>query len=125
MGLANLQRYLSKSLFLLLLPAVMWLFLNASVNRHIHFLSDGYIISHAHPYEKSPSGPIPFEKHDHTKTELFLLSLISYPASLVALFFFSGLFFNSFYRILKINSNHPEPFMEYYQVNNYHAPPLP
>ena len=125
MGLTNLQRHLSKNLFLLLLPAVMWLFLNASVNRHIHVLPEGCIISHAHPYERTPSGSIPSETHDHTKTELFLLSLVSNPASLVTILFFLGLFFNIFYRILKINYNHPEPVMEYYRLNNYHAPPLP
>lgn len=124
MGFKNLQRHLSENLFFLLLPAVIWLFLNASINRHFHLLPDGCIISHAHPYEKNPSGPIPFAKHDHTKTELFLLSLISDPASLLTILFFSGLFFSIFYRILKINSNHPEPAMEYYRVNNYHAPPF-
>ena len=124
MGFKNLQWHLSENLFLLLLPAVIWLFLNASVNRHIHLLSSGCIISHAHPYEKTPSDPIPFAKHDHTKTELFLLSLISNPVLWVTILFFSGLFLTFFYRIVKINSNHPEPAREYYRVNNYHAPPF-
>ena len=124
MGLSNLQQYASKSLFLLLLPAVIWLFLNASVNQHIHVLQNGNIISHAHPYEKTSSGSFPSETHHHTKSQLYWLSFISDPASQVITLFFLGLFYNTVFRILKIRYSHPEPVREYYQVNNYHAPPV-
>jgi hypothetical protein len=125
MGFTKLQRQLAKSLFLFLLPAVIWLFVNASINWHVHILPGGYMISHAHPYKKAPSGSFPFERHDHTRAELVLFSLISDPVAHIVILFFSGLCLISVLRIVKTRDHFTEPAREYFQVNNYHAPPFP
>ena len=70
-----------KTMFLLLMPAVVWLFVNATVNRHSHLLAGGYIISHAHPFPKVPLDSGPDKSHQHSEKELFFLSLISDPVT--------------------------------------------
>jgi hypothetical protein len=118
-----IERELSKSILLLFLPAVIWLFVNATVNRHNHSLSEDYIISHAHPYDKSPSGANPAGSHDHNEAELFLISLISDPAATATIIFLLLLFLIAGYQLLKIHSHLPVMVKELYQVRNYHAPP--
>jgi 4-amino-4-deoxy-L-arabinose transferase-like glycosyltransferase len=125
MGFTRLHRRLKESLFLLLLPAVMWLFINASVNMHFHILANGYIIEHAHPYKKDPSGSMPFQTHHHSRAELILFSLFSNPVANFVILIFAGLCLFSVSRILNPHYRFIEPAREYFQVNNYHAPPLP
>jgi len=108
---------------LLLLPAVMWLFFNATVNRHTHYLSDGNVIIHAHPFAESGLGTS--QLHRHTKRELLLLSFFSELATTILLLLFLKPFLLALPQILRVRNNHPEPAREYYQVKNYHAPPFP
>ena len=82
-----ISRVLSKSFILLLLPGLLWLFINATVNKHNHYLSGDYIISHAHPYDKTPSNPTPFGSHHHSGAELFLLSFVSDPLTTTSIVF--------------------------------------
>ncbi|MBA7537040.1 hypothetical protein ES705_29306 [subsurface metagenome] len=118
-----IERELSKSILLLFLPAVIWLFVNATVNRHNHSLSEDYAISHAHPYDKSPSGADSEGSHHHNEAELFLISLISDPAATTIIIFLLLLFLIADYQLLKIHSHLPVTVKELYQVRNYHAPP--
>ena len=118
-----MRRDLSKYLFILLLPAVIWLFINATVNRHNHSLSEDYIVSHAHPYDKSPSGADPEGSHHHNEAELFLISLISDPAATATIVFLLLLFLIAVYQVFNIHSHLPVTVRELYQVRNYHAPP--
>jgi len=50
--------------------------LNGIVFRHAHRLSNGTIITHAHPY-KASNQKTPFQPNDHTTKELFLLDNFS------------------------------------------------
>lgn len=119
-----MRRDLSKYLFILLLPAVIWLFINATVNRHNHYLSEGYIISHAHPYDKTPSNQDPRGSHHHNEAELFLISLISDSATTATIIFLLFLFLIAVYQVFNIHSHLPVTVQEFYQVRNYHAPPV-
>ena len=119
-----MKKDLLKILLLFLLPAVLWLFVNASINRHNHYLSGGYIISHAHPYEKSPTSPDPGNKHHHSGIELFLLSFISDPDSTGAIVFILVLFLLAIIQLLSYRHELVVPVREHYQVRNYHAPPF-
>lgn len=119
MALRNLSRYLT----LLLIPAVAWLFINATVNRHCHYLSDGYIISHAHPYDKTPAEQGPIRAHHHSEKELFLLSLVSDPATTAPIVFLLVLFLMAVMELLWFRYNLSTPVRSLYQVRNYHAPP--
>ena len=51
------------------------LLLNGMVFRHAHRLSDGKIITHAHPYK--PVGDSPYQSNSHTTNELYILDLIT------------------------------------------------
>lgn len=118
-----MKRDLSKHFLLLLLPAVVWLFINATVNKHIHYLSGGSIISHAHPYHKTPSNPDPPGPHQHNGLELFLLSLVSDPAATTSIVFLLLLFLLAVMLMFKPHFEVMAPTRNLYQVRNYHAPP--
>jgi hypothetical protein len=108
-------------IFLLLVPAVTWLFMNAAVNRHDHYMSDGYVISHAHPYEKTPADPL--QSHQHSGTELFLLSLICDPFATTSVIFVLVLFLLAVMQLFRYLYDVSVPIRSLYQVRNYHAPP--
>ena len=112
-------------MILLLLPAVMWLFFNTAVNRHIHILSDGFVISHSHPFANKLSDSSPLQTHQHTEKELLLLGIFS----AVVFSFITLLILRSYLQIypqkFKIRLIHREPVRKYFQVHHYHAPPLP
>ena len=107
------------------MPAVIWLFVNATVNRHSHLLAGGYIITHAHPFDRIPADQGPYKSHDHSEKGLFFLSLISDPAAPLATIAVFSFLCALTRRIFKMNLYYPLPFKEYYQVHNYHAPPFP
>jgi hypothetical protein len=113
-----------KGLTLLVLPAVAWLFINATVNRHHHVTSDGHFFYHAHPYNKTSSVPAGPASHHHNDEDIILLSLLSDPAFslILALGFFGIIQVGS--RMFRTSLNHEEPAREYYQVYHYHAPPV-
>jgi len=64
-----------KYLFVLVFPAVCFLFYNTAINIHSHQLN-GSIITHAHPFEKNSESSTPFQSHHHNSTELFLLDKV-------------------------------------------------
>ncbi|MBL7113747.1 MAG: hypothetical protein ISS19_17540 [Bacteroidales bacterium] len=116
------RRILSKSQLLLLMPAVMWLFTNALINTHYHYLSDGQVISHAHPYNKTTNQGSPFKSHQHSKTQLIFLSIIDKSDVVIAGFIILGLLSAG---ISQINIFPPSetPVKVCYQVHHYRGPP--
>lgn len=65
---------MKKIIPLLLVLPMLWLFHNRMANWHFHELSNGIIIEHAHPYEKSPGTSS--ENHQHSAFEFLLLDLL-------------------------------------------------
>ena len=59
----------------LLLVSIGMFIVNNVVFLHTHKLSNGKILVHAHPYNKSQDSA-PFKKHNHTSKELFQISQI-------------------------------------------------
>ena len=113
----------SYHLILILLPAVVWLFFNTTVNRHIHVLSDGYVISHSHPIAKTQAGSNPLNTHQHTKKEVLLLSLFSgFVFSIISLLVVRP-FLHTYPQIVRFRYGHYEPARKYFCVYHYHAPP--
>jgi hypothetical protein len=106
--------------WLILLPIVCWLFINGTVNRHVHLLPDGCMVSHSHPLSKSSdAGP----NHEHSKKELLIFSLISNPDATAANTCVlipapSGLLITPV-KLLQ----EQQVVREHYEVRNYHAPP--
>jgi hypothetical protein len=115
---------LSRLLVLFLLPALMWVFFNTTFNRHVHVLSDGYMITHSHPFVKNQDASDTSTSHRHTKKELWLF----------------GLFTEIIFSVLTIlvlrpclqacpepqiqEPYHKVPIRKNYQVHHYHAPPF-
>ena len=115
----------SAGLLLLLLPAVVWLFYNTTVNRHIHICADGFVISHSHPFTKGQADSDPSRTHQHTDKELMLLSLFSDPVATIIFLFFLLPFIQAYPRNISFQDTSQEPVRKYFQVHNYHAPPFP
>jgi hypothetical protein len=87
---------------------------------HSHYLSDGTIITHAHPFKKSAdSEPIPV--HSHSKAELLILENLQ-----VLIFFFFTLLGWSFISLTYLNaitlSRIPANHLF---VSNGRSPPVP
>ena len=117
------HRWHFKFLLIISLPAVLWLFTNASVNMHVHRLSDGTYISHSHPYNKQNPVRGIATGHHHSEKQYQLLQVMSIPATIVVLtivFFFylqlehSGLKFN----VIKLKAKR-----EHYGILSYRGPP--
>lgn len=115
----------SIGLTLLMLPAVIWLFYNTTVNRHIHVFSDGYVISHSHPFVKNQAETDPSKTHHHTDKELMLLSLFSDSVVPIITLLFLIPSIQSYPRTISFQVTSQEPVRKYFQVHNYHAPPVP
>lgn len=118
-----MKRDLTKTVFIVLLPAVIWLFINATVNRHHHYLSGGYLVSHAHPYDKTPDPAGTPGSHQHSESELLLLSLVSNPVTIVCMLLMAWLLQIMVYRLFNTFTSPPVMIRDFYQVHNYHAPP--
>lgn len=65
---------MKKIISLLLVLPMLWLFHNRMANWHLHELSNGIVIEHAHPYEKSPGSSS--ENHQHSAFEFLLLDIL-------------------------------------------------
>ncbi len=71
----SVKDILIKSVAILLIGFMGMMITDKAVFLHTHKLSDGTIIVHAHPYNKSTDSK-PFKTHHHTNTEyLFFHSL--------------------------------------------------
>jgi hypothetical protein len=112
-------------LVLLMLPAVVWLFYNTTVNRHVHVLADGSVILHSHPFDKHPTGSDPLNTHHHSNKELMLLSLFNDSLISVIIFLILRPFLRVCFQFKIFSLHHGEPARQYFQVHHYHAPPFP
>lgn len=112
----------TKKIWLIFLPLVCWLFMNATINQHAHLLTDGCLIYHAHPFNKSAdTGPV--KSHSHSENELLILSIISNPLGVVLSLGVVIPSCSAVYHIFNSNSNSLILAKEQYQVHHYHAPP--
>lgn len=67
-----------KVLSIFLLAAVITLFFNNSINWHFHKLSNGCLVVHAHPYQKTTTnGDQPASDHHHKTTTLLFFQQIT------------------------------------------------
>ncbi len=71
----------------LLIPALLWLFFNATTNWHYHQLPTGEIARHSHPYQnegQDDQGGFPFQNHEHSSQEYLNLDHTSKVSGLEA-----------------------------------------
>ena len=118
-----LFRKFSKIIILLVSPAIMLLFFNATSNKHKHILANGRVIEHAHPF-KSDNSPTPFQNHKHSPFELTLLSFLSNAIGLVP--FLLAIAFINFQLRKKRSGVYVKSFVTNALVGNYsgRAPPI-
>jgi hypothetical protein len=75
---------LKRIIWILQIVVITALMINRVAYTHIHFLPDGSVVAHAHPYSKSAEGN-PDSSHRHSKTELFLFDQLN-----ILMFFFTA-----------------------------------
>ena len=76
------SQHIQRKVFaLLLIPAMLWLFFNASANWHYHKLPTGEVVKHSHPFSPSPNNntPSPFQGHEHSAQEFSCLDQYANP----------------------------------------------
>ena len=112
---------LRKYFYLLFIPVISWLFINYTLNSHIH-IKNGYVITHSHPFENSKKSQSPFQSHKHTDFEFAILDLISNIQVVIA---FGILILSSLFliRIVYTLNNYNLPFLLLLFLQNYRAPP--
>lgn len=116
-------RHISHYILIGLIPLILLMFVNASVNKHYHKLPNGEIIVHAHPFHESSSNSSSSD-HSHSEKEYLLLALIGNPVSL-ALFLFSGLVFLLFHFYKKLEIYDFQPVFSGYSLSlKNKAPPV-
>jgi len=107
---------------IIIFPFVCWLFINNMANRHSHQLKAGYIITHAHPYEKDHTNKSPFQSHHHTSHEFFILDLISNVIVILSVPLLIS-YFQKLLREIKIHHKPISPYLDVYNLQKYRAPP--
>ena len=106
-----LKKILFKITFALLFGTIAILITNNALFLHSHYLIDGTVITHAHPFKKSAE-PGPYKSHHHTNAELMMLEnlqllflLIFIP--FIALSFLKDFFYQSFNSLLFLSTSFP------------------
>jgi len=104
------------------LLVVIFSLTNATINQHLHKLTSGIIIKHAHPFDRENTGR-PFQEHRHTTDEYIILEQISNIVFWIYLFILLlplSLFIRKApdFHLVVIFKN-PNLFF----LRNYHAPP--
>ena len=117
-------RHIKKLILILLIPALCWVFYNHAANWHFHILPNGMIVEHAHPYDKHANPDSPFHNHNHTKSELLYLDIITHVLVVIVAAFFLSQIFRAFTQL----SIPLRPLVripaDYGQVKDSRAPPL-
>ena len=117
------MRRIFKVISLIFLPAVIWIFVNATIDRHTHYTYGGFYLTHAHPYDKTSNDSDTGRSHHHSDNEFLLLNFFADPLATVILGFFFSFFLYAFTLFLTQIQNYPQPLRQFYQILNYHAPP--
>lgn len=84
-GLINLYK---KYFTIFLVAIVGGLILNNILFMHLHFLSDGEIIVHAHPFSKTDKAENPLQQHQHSKSQILFFDslLLLFAVAIIHLF---------------------------------------
>ena len=72
------MKQLAKILTLSLVPLLVFMLVNQSVNLHYHKLDDGVVITHSHPFaDTNDVEGESFPQHEHTKGQFFILAQLT------------------------------------------------
>ncbi len=119
----NSNRKIKQLLVLLSLPFVFWLYHNQMVNWHYHVMDNGAVIKHAHPYSSSRIPGKPYQDHQHTTAEFFMLALLFSSTSLLAILLVLGILFSHLTTSLFVTRTSPSIVFGFSQTNLLRGPP--
>ncbi len=110
---------------LALIPVIMLLFNNQISNWHYHLLSNGMLVKHAHPYNKSEKPTAPFSNHHHSDFEFFVLGQLS-ALSLILSFLLFALLIHASLNQAMLFERYRLPYLQqqYLSLKFLRAPPL-
>ncbi len=80
------NRTMPRILGTILIGLILFFIINKILYTHSHILSNGTVITHAHPYDKSADNS-PFKSHQHGSVELVILSAVSFLPAIYLTFF--------------------------------------
>ncbi len=84
----SIRNIIIKSTTFLMIGILGMLIANKAIFTHSHRLSDGTVIEHAHPYDKSNDSE-PYKSHHHTNVELLFFQNLEILSLIVFLIFIS------------------------------------
>lgn len=119
----NFVRKIKFVFITILLPAIFCLYFNQASNGHYHKLPNGEIVHHAHPYHHQNNNEHPFEDHQHSKSEYFILALLSNPLTLLCFFLVLTNPIKILYRKIEYQTNETFSTYKYNYPNVYRGPP--
>ncbi len=120
-----IHRY-KRIIALFLLPAISWLFFNSIYYRHLHEVSSGLTISHAHPYDKSTNdcSNTPYASHNHTEEEFVLYDIISNTILHVLIVVIAAqLLFEKPIKEKRLIPQESIYYLDFYLLQKYRGPP--
>lgn len=114
-----------KLILIILLPAISWLFFNSVYYRHLHKISSGIVISHAHPFSNTDCANSPFSGHNHSENEYILYDVLS--NSIIPILV--GLFFGALLFLTVTDKLQSFPLENFYNcgyclIRDYRGPPF-
>jgi len=70
----DILRKYKRFILLVTIPVLLLFISNSLINKHNHIIR-GYVVTHAHPFNKNTdSQPLPY--HNHTDAEIIILNLL-------------------------------------------------
>ncbi|GAO29351.1 hypothetical protein [Geofilum rubicundum] len=118
------NRKIKQLLVLLSLPFLIWLYHNQMVNWHYHQMDNGAVIKHAHPYSSARIPGQPYQDHQHTSAEFFMLALLFSSTSLLAILIVLGILFSCLNTSLFIPRTSRLIVFGYQWTNQLRGPPV-
>lgn len=111
--------FIKKILPVLMIAAISCMIVNKAVFIHSHVTTEGIVVTHSHPYDKSDNSP--YKSHEHSKSEILFFQQLNV--------FFAIAFIAFFIFLLQSNSNfsvfiitHTDTI--YYLTKKGRAPPV-
>ena len=116
-------RHISHYLLISLIPFILLMFVNASVNKHSHKLPNGEIIVHAHPYQSSGT-EAPTSGHNHSKEEYLFYGLLNNTLNLTLIVSFILIIFISQSNIRQLFFYEFQNDLRFLKTDRNKAPPI-
>jgi hypothetical protein len=109
-----------KSAIGLMIGLMCMLIANKAIFTHLHRNSDGTVLVHAHPYDKSTDSK-PYKSHNHSKAEVLFLQILEI---LFLFFFLTFTLYNFDKRSKYLTSGTPNYFQTRPILHKNRAPPV-